>query len=259
MRIQVVAKAAAVLDLLGTDDCLSFTEIWQGTGLNKTTVAHLLGTLHEVGYVEKLLDGRYRLGPGILQLAQHRLRHAIMTEVAEAQALALARETGATVTIAAFEAGERHKLAKATADLGPVLDPASDRKVNLYDTATGRLLLAFADDKEREQAFARQGMPGERWPEVKERRDLVSKLNALRRSGVAVKVGSDGQAESVAVPVFGPDGRAWAALGISVPAGAARSADHDVLVRRLQAAADQFTEVLRQRLGEGRPSRPAEA
>ncbi|OGV77694.1 MAG: hypothetical protein A3K19_19245 [Lentisphaerae bacterium RIFOXYB12_FULL_65_16] len=251
--IQVVAKTATILNLLGTRDCLAFTEVWQGTGLNKTTVAHLLGTLQQLGYVEKNADGRYRIGPQVLELAQQRLRRGILSELAEAQALALAGELGGTVTIAAFGMGERYKLAKASGEAGPVLDEASGRKSNIYDTATGRLLLAFADASEREQALARHGMPGIHWPEVPDQDRLFAALDAIRDSGLATKGSPDGSIESVAVPVYGPDGHVWAALGSSVSAGFAKPGDSKRHVARLQAAAKQMANALMVRLGAGRP------
>lgn len=256
MKIQVLQKAAAVLDLLGSSEAVSFTDVWRGAGLNKTTVAHLLETLQDVGYAEKTTDGRYRLGPQLLELAQRRLRRMVLRELAEAHALALAGKIGATATVAALEGGQRHKLAKATAQAGPVLDDTSERHVDLYTTATGRLLLAYADDHQRAQALAYYGRPGPQWPEVTEGALLAAALAAIRQAGVAVvgAVGAEGQA--LAVPVWGPDGRVWAALGC---VAGARQGAPEPLKATLRGAAEQFAADLKQRLGEGSPRPPAEA
>lgn len=260
MMIQVVAKTAAILNLLGTGDRMTFTEVWQGTGLNKTTVAHLLGTLQTLGYVEKTAEGLYRLGPQILELAQYRLRRGILTELAEKQALSLAAELGATVTVAVLRMGERYRLAKATGDTGPVLDSASSRAANIYDTATGRMLLACADEAEREVVLAKQGLPGEHWPEIRNKHELLAALDAMRDAGVASRLAADGQAiESTAVPVLGPDGRVWAALGSSAPRAPGAAAGDQPCLVRLQAAATQLAESLKSRLGDGRLRQPAEA
>jgi DNA-binding IclR family transcriptional regulator len=253
MKIQVLHKAAAVLDLLGSSDAVSFTDVWRGTGLNKTTVAHLLETLQDVGYAEKTADGRYRLGPQLLDLAGRRLRRMILRELAEAHALALAGQTGGTATVATLEGGQRHKLAKATAQAGPVLDDTSERRVDLYTTATGRLLLAYADADERARALECYGWPEARWPEVTDEATLAAALAAIRQEGVAVAGAAGTEAHAVAVPVRGPDGRVWAALGCS-----GRSAT-EALTATLRRAAAQFATDLKQRLGEGRPRPPAEA
>lgn len=259
MIIQVIGKAAAVLEVLGSSDATSFSDVWRVTGLNKTTVAHLLETLQQVGYVEKTLDGRYRLGPQILELAQRRLRRVVLREAAEAHALALAGEIGATVTVAALEAGERHKLAKANGDGGPVLDDTSERRVDLYATATGRVLLAFASEAERELCLARYGLPGERWPQVADEAELAAALEVIRERSMATVVSADGRTEAIAVPVTGPDGRVWAAIGSStLPAGSGESAGEQ-RVEILRKVARELTEDLRLRLGEGGPRPPAEA
>jgi DNA-binding IclR family transcriptional regulator len=221
--------------------------------LNKTTVAHLLGTLHQLCYVEKTSDGRYRIGPRVLELAQQRLRRGVLTELAESRALALAAELGGVVTVAGLAMGERYKLAKASGAAGPVLDDASERKSNIYDTATGRLLLAFADEAEREQALARHGLPGTHWPEVRDRNGLLRALEGICAAGVAAKASPGGSMESVAVPVRGPDGRVWAALGSAVESGLAKPGDRRRHVSRLRAAAEQMAAALRLRLGVGRP------
>lgn len=258
MLIRSVGKAAAVLDVLGDADAVSFTEVWQGTGLNKTTVAHLLQTLVEIGYAEKTSDGRYRLGHELLELAQRRLRRMVLRELAEKHALTLADSLRATVTVATLEAGQRHKLAKATVDAGPVLDGGSERRVDLYTTATGRMLLASADEPERERALEYYGLPGERWPEAAGADKLKEQLAAIRDAGVAVAASADGRTQAVAVPIHGPDGRVWAAIGIVIGpvTPTAESRGH---TQALRATAKQFAEDLRLRLGEGRVAPPAEA
>lgn len=259
MLIQSVGKAAAVLNVLGDADAVSFTEVWQGTGLNKTTVAHLLQTLVEVGYAEKTSDGRYRLGHELLELAQRRLRRMVLRELAERHALKLAEALGATVTVATLEAGQRHKLAKATVDAGPVLDDSSERRVDLYTTATGRMLLAFADEAERERAVEFYGLPGERWPEAADVDALTEQLASIRLEGVAVAASADGRTQAVAVPVHGPDGRVWAAIGSAIGPVATPTAGSRGHNQALWATAKQFSDDLRLRLGEGRVAPPAEA
>jgi DNA-binding IclR family transcriptional regulator len=258
MLIQSVGKAAAVLNVLGDADAVSFTEVWQGTGLNKTTVAHLLQTLVEIGYAEKTPDGRYRLGHELLELAQRRLRRMVLRELAEKHALVLAGSLRATVTVATLEAGQRHKLAKASVDAGPVLDDSSERRVDLYTTATGRMLLASADEADRERALEYYGLPGERWPEAADADALAEQLAAIRNTGVAVALSGDGHTQAVAVPIHGPDGRIWAAIGSAIGAvtTTAGSRGHS---QALRATAKQFSEDLRLRLGEGRVAPPAEA
>ncbi len=258
MLIQSVGKAAAVLNVLGDADAVSFTEVWRATGLNKTTVSHLLRTLVEISYAEKTSDGRYRLGHELLELAQRRLRRMVLRELAEKHALALADSLRATVTVATLEAGQRHKLAKASIDTGPVLDGSSERRVDLYTTATGRMLLACANEQEREQALANYGLPGERWPEAADADALTRQLAAIRDAGLAVALSGDGHTQAVAVPLHGPDGRVWAAIGSAIGAATpgTRGRDH---TQALRATAKQFSEDLRLRLGEGRVAPPAEA
>ena len=87
---------------------------------------------------------------------------------------------------------------------------------------------------------------------------LTGQLAAIRDAGVAVALSGDGHTQAVAVPIHGPDGRVWAAIGIAIDpvTPAAGSRGH---TQALRATAKQFAEDLRLRLGEGRVAPPAEA
>ena len=71
------SSGVAVLDrafaLLGafqpTDERLTLTELSRRTGLYKSTVLRLLGALEHGGFIRKLDDGQYAIGPQPMRLA----------------------------------------------------------------------------------------------------------------------------------------------------------------------------------------------
>ena len=61
-RIQSVQRAFELTELLGRERELGVSELSMLSGLNKTTVCRMLGTLESLGYVEKnKRTGCYRL------------------------------------------------------------------------------------------------------------------------------------------------------------------------------------------------------
>jgi len=59
-------------------------------------------------------------------------------------------------------------------------------------------------------------------------------LSEIRSRGLAVWRAADGQAESVAVPVFGPDKKVWAAIRVMVPAFRFRGAKREKIFRDIK-------------------------
>jgi DNA-binding IclR family transcriptional regulator len=64
------ARALAVLETLAecSDSCLSSSQIARQVGLSTSTTAAILATMQDAGYVERLANREYQLGPGLLRL-----------------------------------------------------------------------------------------------------------------------------------------------------------------------------------------------
>ncbi len=217
--IQVLQKAAAILQTIqNRKDAASFTEIVTATGIHKATLSHILKTLVGIGFLEKTTNGRYAIGPQILALAEHRRRRGTLAALAEEHARALAEAIRETVTVGTLRKGERFNLAKATVEQSVSVNAELQQRPSPYETTTGRVLLAYADPKERAAIVESKGLPGDRWPEVQTRKELDRAFARIREQGMASARAADGQADTCAIPIRGPDGRVWAAIGFGAPA-----------------------------------------
>ena len=68
--VAVLDRAFALLAAFGSnDDRLTLTELSKRTGLYKSTVLRLLAALEHGGFIRKLPDGQYSIGPQPLRLA----------------------------------------------------------------------------------------------------------------------------------------------------------------------------------------------
>ncbi|TDK45667.1 IclR family transcriptional regulator [Antarcticimicrobium luteum] len=68
--VAAVERALSILDAFrDTDGRLSLTELAQKTGLYKSTILRLLASLEAYGYVRKLDDRGYQIGPKFVELA----------------------------------------------------------------------------------------------------------------------------------------------------------------------------------------------
>jgi DNA-binding IclR family transcriptional regulator len=86
---------------------------------------------------------------------------------------------------------------------------------DVYETATGRLLLAHEPSGEVAAFVAEHGPPGPAWPGAETPEALTAALAAIRSEGQCVTADRP-EVGQVAFPVF-EDGRVVAALGVGVP------------------------------------------
>ncbi|WP_296739805.1 IclR family transcriptional regulator [Mesorhizobium sp.] len=88
----------------------------------------------------------------------------------------------------------------------------------LYTSAAGQLLLAFQDDKWRDQYLRRVKLSPLTARTLTKVEQLRKKLNAIRQTGLSVSVSEAVEgATGVAAPIFGSDGAILAALLIAGP------------------------------------------
>lgn len=88
----------------------------------------------------------------------------------------------------------------------------------LYTSAAGQLLLAYQDEKWRDQYLKRVKLKPLTARTVTNVEQLRKKLNSIRRTGLCVSVSEAIEgATGVAAPIFGPDGAILAALLVAGP------------------------------------------
>ena len=146
--IQSVKKAMDILTVLSenTDEPIMLNELAEKTGLNKSTCAHIVDTLCESFYVERVSRKEgYRLGPWAYMLSRYGGYHSPLIKISTSVLKWLHKQTGATVFISVLCNGRKF-IVYHIDDAGIL--PMSDGSIiqgYIETTATGRLLLAYQD------------------------------------------------------------------------------------------------------------------
>ncbi len=243
--VKVLKKVDEILRLISeVSDTIMFSELEARTAINKATLAHILKSLVQLGYVEKPAKGRYRIGPVLLELADSRQQQDLLQQVAEQEARAVAAELQEGVAVAKLVNGERLKLAKVDVNQTIMVNPNADLNASPYATTTGRVLLAWLPAKERDRIIADRGLPCGEWPEVTTRKELIQALGRIREDGLASYTSKDGQLRTVAVPVLDADDTAPAAIGAGIPAYRFTDDLRQLTIDRLRAAAERIARAL---------------
>ncbi|MDR6912732.1 DNA-binding IclR family transcriptional regulator [Rhodococcus fascians] len=151
---QSLSRALTILGLLG-DGSKSLDELAAVLGVHKTTVLRLLRTMESDRFVSHGADHRYQLGSRLFELANHALEQRDVRTVARPHLAALNSDTGQTVHLATYEAGEVIYIDKFDAQQSVRMYSRVGRPAPLHCTAVGKILVAGRPRAEREEIARR--------------------------------------------------------------------------------------------------------
>ncbi|CAN7191418.1 IclR family transcriptional regulator [Pseudarthrobacter oxydans] len=249
-RTDMVGKALGLLVLLGDEPRgASAAEISRRAELPFSTTYRLLGSLTRDGFVDYEPDGRrYHLGLRIFQLGQRVSNHHGFAGTAMPVLRRVTEQTG-EATILSVRDGHHHltvnkvdgpQMFRVTSDPGHL--------GSLSTTAVGKVLVAFAEDADRERLL--EDLPLEQLTEksITERDAFRAEIDKVRRQGYAVMDEENEMGmRAVAVPLLNSQGHAFASLATAVPVFRMGLEELAACVPLLQEAAAELAARLPQR------------
>jgi len=220
--VRSVEKAMAILYAFSHDEPeLGVMELSRRLSLHKSTISRLLMTLEQGGLVERNLDtGCYRLGVELIALAGHVVQHADLRGIARPRLEALAEECRETANLVILHQGEAMNIEQFVPADRQIKDVGwVGRRTPLHATSTGKVLLAYLPDGERERVIEQLELTRFTEHTIVERERLRRELGQVRHRGYALgmeelEIGLN----SVAAPVRDHAGMVCAAVSISGPA-----------------------------------------
>jgi DNA-binding IclR family transcriptional regulator len=215
--IQVIHRALDILELLGSRPERTFPlgEIAQSLDLHRATCSNILKTLSQRGYVERLpARGGYRLGSLASPWQGSAEDDRELALVARPVLQRLAETLNETSLIGVIRGTRRITLECAAGDRD--LQVRSRQVRNVYETASGRLLLAYLPPQQQAAFVQRVGLPDEQvWREIRSTEDLDNALATIRRRKLA-RSDSPEHVVGLAVPVWRED-RVVASVSVYLP------------------------------------------
>ncbi len=236
--IAVLQKAFDVLELLAREpeQPLLLRDVAEALNMNQPTCARILQSLVDAGYAEKYGERKgFILGPMAYFLAEKGPYRKHLTMLAEPIIQRLAERLHEHAILASYHRGRRYVLANANGN--PELQVRIDSPYfrDLYTTATGKLLLCYADEKEILAYVDANGYPGERWNGITNRKALLAAAEQVREDGHMIDAGSE-HTVKIAFPV-NQNGKVIAAVGSTVPKAAFAGDHREHCLREVPAAA----------------------
>ncbi len=202
--------------IAGKDGATSLRDISSDLGLSKSTAHRILSGLLAKSIVAKDPDGRYAMGPRVIQWGRPLLHQGALASVVLPWLHRLRDHAGETVSFhlrvhayqVATEQIESLKELRRTLDLG--------KMAPLGLGAPGKAMLAYLPESEKLEVFGLLDAQGFSLDRID---SLEEELAAVRQRGVALSFGErvPGGA-ALSAPVFGNSSRVIGAIALSGPA-----------------------------------------
>jgi len=243
--VKSVKKALRLLSELVFCDAdghgLTLTVLARTLGSPLNTTHNLLKTMAACGYVAQNVDGNYVTGPQCrrIGLANQLTSDAFKEKLLDVMNRCTAVVNEATV-FTVLRGGWRLVLARAEpAQQAVRIDPSADNAPSLYAVPTGRVLVACATPEERSLILAREGEPGERWP------DAEAAMKRIQETGFCeMPAGARTEVRAYAVAVRDAKQRLLGAIGCHAPAFRCDRAAQKRIAAALRAAAAELATYL---------------
>lgn len=241
-RIQSVARAAALLEVLADGGWRSLGELAAATGLAKTTAFSLVAALVATGLAERdAARGAYRLGLRHFAYGKAVERRLELGPAIRPILLRLLAETNETVNLVIPQPADALIIDSLEGAQGVRVTSYAGTRAGYHSTACGRALFAHKAPAERRAIYA-LGPLAAATPHTLTNPEAIERLLArCHRDGfIAECEENELGAHCVAAPVFGPGGGVVAAVSVAGPAARMGNAALDrigkLLVERLRAA-----------------------
>lgn len=198
----------------GAEEPISLSELAEKTGLNKSTCAHIVDTMCESFYVERVSrkDG-YRLGPWAFMLSRYGGYHNSMTKTSYPVLKWLHKQTNATVFLSVLCNGRKYIVTHIDEDNILPMSDGSIIQGYIETTASGRVLLAGLDAEALNYTVSHRAADENYSPFVMTP-EMTAELKCIRQQGWAYCSVDVQQTQSFAFPVKNSDGKTMAALGV---------------------------------------------
>jgi DNA-binding IclR family transcriptional regulator len=217
--IKSVLRATKILDYIGSNENeVRLTEISNDLEINMSTLHSIIATLEKAGYIsQNSSNHKYSLGKKLFELGKVYEGKMSFTDLARPFLKSLADEFDETVQLGVLSADRVLYIDKVESKHNLRMTCQTGSKDELHSSATGKLLLAYLEEKEVDKLLDDKL---EEYTEntITEPEKLKKELKKIEKQGFALdKEESEIGLNCVAAPVKDSFGKVIAAIGISTP------------------------------------------
>jgi len=213
-RAPALDKGLDILELLsGIEDGMTQAEIGKALGRSPNEFYRMLDRLMRRGYVTKVEGDRYAMTLKMFGLAQFHAPTRRLASFATPRMRELAARTQQANQLVVFDRGAAVVVAQQEAPGYWGISIRVGSHIDLFDTGSGHVLLAFSTPETREMMVTETTPPGDAPRPMPD--ELAKRLERVRSSGYERMASLQTVGvENLSAPVLGADGHAIAALTV---------------------------------------------
>ncbi|MFV0439581.1 MAG: IclR family transcriptional regulator [Desulfopila sp.] len=244
--VDSLATALHILDFFSREEPeLSLRQLSERTGLYKSRVHRLCGTLVSSGFLLRTESSCYRLGPKLMTLGKIYENTNSLIAMARPIMQELARESRESVALFQLNGDKAICL---TREFGPsrlvfAIQPGDN--MHLHASAAGRVLLAYASTDLQEQVLGVAEFERLTALTITDPQRIRNELAALKRRGVAVnRSETELEIAAIAAPVFNHNLAVETSLAIVGPVQRFAFDNEEEIAAKLLGAAQKISILL---------------
>ncbi len=200
--VQVLIKAFDILELVaqrqGTP--ISLTEISAELDINQATASNIINTMISKDYLEHIGKKKgYRLGHACFRLTNSDGYEENLLTAAKEEMKNLTEQVQESCLLGILRNQKRYIVHVENSNQVIQIQAKSERDV--YDTASGRVLLAYLNEKELDRFLLANDLP-KVWEGVTDKASLLSAFEKIRIEKIVKTYSSGGQIIGFATPIF---------------------------------------------------------
>lgn len=243
--VSAAVRVLAVLEQLSRQRAIGLEEISREIKLAKPTVYRFLLTLQELGYVRRVDGERWAITLKMFNVGSRALDHLDLHSASRPIAEELSETLGETVHMGVLEGNSAVYVLKIESRYTIRMFSRVGRRIPLYCTSIGKVLLAFSKIEEREMALKGVRLLAFTEKTLTTRAALDAELARIREQGFAL---DDEEHEMgihcIGAPVFDHTGSVVATISVSWPGFRYKREEEHEKIDTIKAAAARISAIL---------------
>ncbi|MDR3672946.1 MAG: IclR family transcriptional regulator C-terminal domain-containing protein [Holophaga sp.] len=243
--VSAANRALAVLEELSKHRAIGLEDLSRTIKLAKPTVYRFLLTLQELGYARRVDGDRWAMTLKLFNVGSRALDHLDLHSAARPVAEELAEDLGETVHMGVLEGDSAVYVLKIESRFTIRMFSRVGRRIPLYCTAIGKVLLAFAREEDRESALKGVRFLAFTKKTLTTRAALYAELARIREQGFALDDEEHEQGiHCIGAPIFDHTGAIVATISASWPGFRYQREEESDQVDKVKAAAQRISAIL---------------
>ncbi|MED1793641.1 IclR family transcriptional regulator [Brevibacillus nitrificans] len=215
---KTVVKSMELLNLFIEHSRLSLNEMVELSGIPKTSIHRMVGSLEGMDFLQKGEDGKYSLGLLFLQFGQLVAERLDIRQIALPAMTKLRDQVEEAVNLIIRDGKEAIYIEKLDTNHPVRLYTKIGRRSPLYAGACSRIILSYIEEKERERYLQETELIPVGYGTITDKDRLRQELELAREKGYTISYSElENDTVSIAAPIFDHTGRLVAGISIAGP------------------------------------------